>query len=922
MQHEHTKDRASSQPTTEVADSAYRDRSDSEPTVTHASAAAGGAWPSEIRIEVYDNERDVHPKRRVYSRAQFIEAILTHRITNCSPCPGKDCSSKSGRAFSPALIRGGHTRANMNVVEIILAVLDLDHLTKAQLQELLSKLEGHAFVLVSTHSHRDDRIHLRLVMPLTRPVTSQEWPAVWGRLVNWLGVEKVDQAAKDPARLYFFASAARESPRVAISEDGAAWDVDNEPSAALDRSSTTAVTPLVQVSEISMGDIRAQLRSYARSGDSSSKSRTLVRRALNGDPLAQEGERDDSLQKLASAMAFTLGPSVPIEAALEIMRPSVMSMPGQEGGDHWMAKAAEKYERALERKRQADAERKAGLARLRQIAGASSVGTEANGAEARDSDTVYNGVIPSRVQPPFTSAVPLLPEDEQDNRFDKNYAAICNFLRNSGLRLLGGDLEWNEMEMVATVNRAPLTSGDRSRIRERLEALTLLPGGKPIRFSRENVEEAIDQVAQERSFHPVRDYLSSLIWDGVSRIEDLIGTVIPTPRTLLSRVVLRKWFVAAVARVMRPGCKADCVLIFVGPQGLGKSRFFAVLVGGSWFSDSVIDVHNKDAYMVLRHVWVLEWAELESMLRARAAPAVKAFVSSDTDIYRPPYGRGTVKVPRHSLIVGTTNDDEFLTDPTGNRRYWPIPILGEIDISALGGMRDQLWAEAAALYAAGEIHWLTNEEEAQLREVHARHEWHDPWEEPIRQYLDKHHGPLDEWGDLKSECRRGNAPAETTPETFPDGARKSATSENSERAEKHLVRSRHPVTTAYLLNEVLKKDKSSHTKNDEMRVGQILRRWGWKKQQGTHEGARIMEWLLPEPPPAASPATPDSPKSPFGAGGRVKEVLGESLAGGDAGVAVGALPRRPSTRAERLREALQRAAERYKAALTRGEIDL
>jgi putative DNA primase/helicase len=278
----------------------------------------------------------------------------------------------------------------------------------------------------------------------------------------------------------------------------------------------------------------------------------------------------------------------------------------------------------------------------------------------------------------------------------------------------------------------------------------------------------------------------------VQRVDFVASDVLRAKPALLSVALVRRWFISAVARAMRPGCKVDSVRILVGPQGVGKSRFFATLAGAEWFSDTAFDVANKDAYMVLARSWIVEWAELESLARARDAAAVKAFLSSSMDTYRPPYGRETVDLKRSCVIVGSTNEAEFLSDSTGNRRYWTLPITGPVDISALAEHRDQLWAEARAIYESGEQWHLAAGEDETLREAHKEHEIRDAWESRVLDYA-----------------------ANTTDS----------------------------ITVPLLLERALDKPAAHWTRGDQMRVAKILEQAGYRKAgRRMVAGRRNYEW--------------------------------------------------------------------------------
>jgi putative DNA primase/helicase len=198
-------------------------------------------------------------------------------------------------------------------------------------------------------------------------------------------------------------------------------------------------------------------------------------------------------------------------------------------------------------------------------------------------------------------------------------------------------------------------------------------------------------------------------------------------------MVLRWLLVSAVARVMAPGCKVDTMVILEGRQGARKSSALRAMFG-EWFSDTPIEVGSKDSYLSLRGRWCLEWAELDSLSRSEAA-RVKAYTSSATDVYRPPYGHRTVEIPRQCVFVGSTNEDEYLRDPTGARRFLPVRV-GDIALELIERDRDQLWAEAVTAYRSGERWWPATELERSLcgDEQEQRYA-SDAWEALIAQWL-------------------------------------------------------------------------------------------------------------------------------------------------------------------------------------------
>ena len=255
-----------------------------------------------------------------------------------------------------------------------------------------------------------------------------------------------------------------------------------------------------------------------------------------------------------------------------------------------------------------------------------------------------------------------------------------------------------------------------------------------LRVKASSVIEAVSVVAHDNSFHPVRNYLNKLEWDRVPRLDTWLNTVMGVTQSGYSAKVGKRWMISAVARVMRPGCKADSVMILEGGQGEGKSTAMSIL-GGDWFMDTPFALGDKDGFQAIRGKWIIELGELDSFNKAESTKA-KQFFSASTDTYRESYGRRTNDVPRQCVFVGTTNQDEYLKDATGNRRYWPVACT-KVDLEQLREIRDQLWAEAMFCYEAGEIWWVNRDETAMFSEAQDERFVVDEWEGPILTWLEE-----------------------------------------------------------------------------------------------------------------------------------------------------------------------------------------
>ena len=306
---------------------------------------------------------------------------------------------------------------------------------------------------------------------------------------------------------------------------------------------------------------------------------------------------------------------------------------------------------------------------------------------------------------------------------------------------------------------------------------------------------AVQTVAHDAPYHPIRDYLDGLKWDGKARVERFAARYLGAADTEYHNAVGKTVLVSAVARMIEPGCKADTMAILEGGQGTFKSSALEALFSPAWFSDDIAELGSKDAAMQARVAWCIEVAELSSMHKGEVEK-VKAFVSRRVDRYRPSYGRNVIEQPRCCIFVGTTNASVYLRDETGARRYLPI-ACGTIDLAAIRRDRGQLWAEAVQLYRSGTPWWLVDASVIETAQ-----------EEQAARYVP------DEWGEVIAD----------------------------------YVGGKDVTTVSEVLEHALFIDKAKWDRAGQMRVAQCLTTLEWKRKRASCDETGKRPWKYHRPP--------------------------------------------------------------------------
>jgi predicted P-loop ATPase len=338
---------------------------------------------------------------------------------------------------------------------------------------------------------------------------------------------------------------------------------------------------------------------------------------------------------------------------------------------------------------------------------------------------------------------------EQQLRRNPQGGAV-NSYRNCALivrGLWGSRLRYNTMREVPELDRKPYEKPQILRVREEIEArFAICP-------KTEDVTGAMLEVADEQRYHPVQEYLRKLPpWDRIPRLRripsQLFGLSIPDSDALsevppIACAMLERWFVAAIARAFEPGCQVDNVLILQGDQGTRKTTFFREL-GGAWGAEGDVEISERGVFNMAGK-WIWCWDELSGLLqtsRTRGYAAINGFITRTCDTFRPPYRPAPIDHPRTTILCGTANPKELIDDPTGDRRWWIIPVERRMQEGEVAARRDLFWAEALALYerglasSRGKPQWWLTELEEQQRQVHIEvFRAIGGWDEPIAAWL-------------------------------------------------------------------------------------------------------------------------------------------------------------------------------------------
>lgn len=674
------------------------------------------------------------------------------------PCPVGECRARTTRKDCGG---GKLHRLAENVVAMTGLGIDIDKIVdRAPFDATLAQLRERniAFVWWETYSHDPGvRTCARILIPFAQPLeiaSAEVWrDLIWHRLMNALPIACFyDRACSDASRLYYSPrKPSEESVRHAGSHLGELFD----PVPAATRSNAPApalrVTPsMAQVDTtrpVDIEKIRRQLAAVERPDLVPIAKALLKGVALTPAPSNRPSGGMSRWEAWRTACALMSNivegwesPEVVYET---FFHPSYNAEVAESPDDFTDWDTVESlYESALESAPAHKADRAAK--------------EEASKALVRS--LLHKPTVPSA--PGASGAPPAPPADDEDasNKWETQLAlkkikgkdgeedwVLASTPRNIELMLYHSD-EWkgvlrmNQLSHQVEMWGGPLLSPGQVRsIRDSDDAAIVdwfeghegMPYGTSMLVKDSVVHARVLLVADRNAYDPLQDYLNSLTWDGIPRDDTFLETYLKArtaagapfggPRgsgdlTSYVRTVSAKFMIQCVARAFDPGCEMQTVMTLEGKQGIGKTRSLKSLAG-QFYSSPTIDPKDKDSKMSMSSAWIIELGELRPFRHADEE-SLKKFISDSHDYFRPPYGRSMQKIARHCVCVGTTNDDDYLTDPTGNRRHWVIACEGKIDVAGVARDRDQLWAEAVVRYRRGEP-WHMTDAEAKVAEEQA-----------------------------------------------------------------------------------------------------------------------------------------------------------------------------------------------------------
>lgn len=636
----------------------------------------------------------------------------------------------------------GGVRKNTNVLYRSVATLDIDYGTPNVWDDFTMAFD-FAAMIYSTHKHSSKTPRYRLVFPLSRQVTPAEYEPLCRKIAAELGIDLFDDTTYELPRLFYWPSTSKDAPYVFEFQDGPACDVDAVLAQYVDYKDVSAWPLSSREGDVVAHELKKAGDPTEKPGVIGAFCRTysiedVIEKFLSDkyEPTAMPGRYTYRLGSVAGGLvcydgkfAYSHHETDPASRqlcnAFDLCRIHLYG--AMDEGSRTEDITRRPSYNAMQEMAVQDEEVRLTLGRDKAATVAEDfdgIDPDAEDAPKKVNDEWKKGlkyaIKGGKILCTIENIILILENDPALK------GHIVHDLFSNSDAAVGG-LPWNK-------DAKQWTDADDANLRVWLEKNYDITG-------KEKINDALTAVLTRHSYHPIRDYLNALQWDGVPRLERIVIDYMGAEDNELNRAMSRKHFTAAVARVFNPGCKYDYCLIMTGAEGMGKSTLLSIM-GGPWFNDSIVTTEGKEGMEQLRRAWIIELGELSSIKRSDVEQ-VKAYLSKQVDVYRAAYGRRVTENPRQCIFCGTTNESLFLKGDNGNRRFWVIPVNAELRKyhnwhEALTRDRDQLWAEAVHYYRQGEKLYLPEglESEARRRQEEYNDDSDDPTLSLLQQFLD------------------------------------------------------------------------------------------------------------------------------------------------------------------------------------------
>lgn len=718
--------------------------------------------------------------------------------------------------FVGGRLKNGRRKAD-KVFNRSMLTLDIDY-GEEGMADIVDMLFGHAYALYSTHKHQKKQPRLRFVVPLSRPVTAEEYVAVGKKVAEQIGIDYFDDTTYQPHRLMYWPSTSADAEFYFTYTDTEWLDPDTVLQKYVDwrdpiewPSSSRQQRDYKKLAD-KQGDpyekpglVGAFCRAYSIPEAIEKFLPDKYEEYQEDRYTYKEGSTAGGLVlydegKFAYSHHGTDPTSNQLVNSFDLVR---IHLFGERDEDEAPDKPVNKLPSytAMREFAQKDEGVKELAAKERLSAAQDEFEEIEVDPEEQKNLKKWTKKLKLDKQGEVEASVPNIVLILENDPFLKGKIATNEF---SNRLMILGNMPWRKSKGDTW------TDGDDAGLRDYLEKFYGI-------YNKSKTEDAVKVISERHKFHPIREYLDKLEWDGTKRLDTLFIDYLGAEDNELNRAVTRKAFSAAVARVMEPGIKFDYMVTLYGAQGIGKSMLINRM-GKNWFSDSLTTMSGKEAFEALQGAWIIELGEL-SATRKTDVESIKHFISKREDRFRVAYGRHTEEFPRQCIFFGTTNDDNFLKDKTGGRRFWPITVKAERRKHRWSDLTDeeidQLWAEAKHYYEEGEPLYLSDRLEAEMRLIQEAHTEESPWYGLVEEYLDTL--LPEDWEDMDLAERRMFL--------------------NDDFGESKGTVKRDRVCALEVWCECLGNDIKQFKAVERREINDILRRMeGWKKYDGNKRG--------------------------------------------------------------------------------------